>query len=80
MRIISLAKVYKKLPSEILGIDDEYTSFCFDEACAYITDRLQDKKRPQWEDEKKASAGKGNKELIKSLTFNNNKFLGTKGR
>ena len=29
-------------PSELLDIEDKYTAFCFDEACAYITKRLKD--------------------------------------
>lgn len=29
-------------PSELMGIDDAYTAFCFDETCAYIIKRLQD--------------------------------------
>lgn len=33
-------------PSELLDIDDAYTAFCFDEACAYILSELQDKKEP----------------------------------
>lgn len=33
-------------PSEIMGIDDAYTAFCFDEACAYIIKELKDGKEP----------------------------------
>lgn len=34
-------------PSELLGIDDLYTAFCFDEACAYIIKRIsQDEDEP----------------------------------
>ena len=33
-------------PSELLGIDDVYTAFCFDEACAYIVKQLRDGKEP----------------------------------
>ena len=33
-------------PSELLEIEDAYTAFCFDEACAYIISELQDKKEP----------------------------------
>ena len=28
--------MYHKLPSEIMRINDEYTAFCFDEACLQI--------------------------------------------
>ena len=33
-------------PSELIGIEDAYTAFCFDEACAFIISELQDKKEP----------------------------------
>lgn len=29
-----------------MGIDDDYTAFCFDEACAYIVTQLKDGKEP----------------------------------
>ena len=34
--MIRMAELYQKRPSEILGLTDEYTASCFDEACAYI--------------------------------------------
>lgn len=33
-------------PSELLGIDDEYTAFCFDEACSFIISEIKDGKNP----------------------------------
>ena len=36
LRIIRISQKYNKRPSEILGLDDEYTSFCFDEAIEHI--------------------------------------------
>lgn len=33
-------------PSDLMGIEDAYTAFCFDEACAYIIGELQDDKKP----------------------------------
>lgn len=33
-------------PSQIMEIDDVYTAFCFDEACALIVTKLQDKEIP----------------------------------
>ena len=40
MRIIGLSRHYQKKPSEILEIDDGYTAFCLDEACALIVSRM----------------------------------------
>lgn len=33
-------------PSQIVGIYDAYTAFCFDEACALIVTKLQNKETP----------------------------------
>ena len=43
LRIIAQAKNYNKLPSEILGITNTYTAFCFNEACLHIQLALEDK-------------------------------------
>ena len=33
-------------PSEVMGLEDGYTAFCFDEACAFIVKQLRDGKEP----------------------------------
>lgn len=38
--------MYQCRPSELLGNMDEYTAFCFDEACAYIISRIDDGEEP----------------------------------
>jgi hypothetical protein len=35
-------------PSLLLEIDDGYTAYCFDEACAYIVRQLEDDKEPKY--------------------------------
>lgn len=37
---------YPCRPSEFIGIEDNYTAFCFDEACAFIIKQLKDGKEP----------------------------------
>lgn len=39
--LIKLAKRFNRLPSELLNLEDEYTAFCFDEACGLILDKLE---------------------------------------
>lgn len=75
LRVINLATQFNKLPSEILGCDDEYTAFCFDEACGYIKMKLENKAVPHWI-EPKAFREKDNKKLIEMLKENNAKFAG----
>lgn len=51
IRVINQSIKYNKLPSEILRIDDEYTSFCFDEACMYISNEIEAGNEAKWKDE-----------------------------
>lgn len=44
--MLGLANVYKCRPSTLFGLTDPYTSYCFDEACAYITRQLEDGEEP----------------------------------
>lgn len=51
-----MSRLYKVRPSELLGIaDDSYTSYCFDEACAYMLNQIDDKKTPRFPDEAKVN-------------------------
>lgn len=36
----------KTRPSDLLGIEDSYTAFCFDEACAFIINQIKEGKEP----------------------------------
>ena len=46
LSVISISKKYKTRPSEVIGISDTYTAFCFDEACLYILSMIEDGKEP----------------------------------
>lgn len=54
--IVSFLGVVEKFggrPSEVIGVvDDEYTAYCFDEACLYILNMLNDNKKPMFDDDK----------------------------
>lgn len=54
LNLISIANMYHKLPSEILGLRDEYTSYCLNEACTYILGRLNDGETPVFRKEYKS--------------------------
>lgn len=45
--------MYKVRPSCLLEIPDAYTSYCFDEACSYIADKIREGEEPIFEQEKK---------------------------
>ena len=38
--LLALVQRYKKLPSEVLHIEDPYDAYCLDEACAYVMGEL----------------------------------------
>ncbi|MGL4253157.1 MAG: hypothetical protein ACRCR2_03740 [Fusobacteriaceae bacterium] len=50
MRILWQAKRYNKLPSEIIGINNTYVAFCFDEACLHIEKAYNEEaiEFPEW--------------------------------
>jgi hypothetical protein len=73
MRVIKQSIKYNKLPSEILRIKDKYIAFCFDEACMYISNELENGNEPKWEDEKLS------KEEERSRTFSLAEQLRMKG-
>lgn len=45
-------------PSEIMDIDDPYTAFCFDEACSYIIQRINEGDDPIIKEPKKETVTK----------------------
>lgn len=48
MRIIAVAKRFKKLPSEILKLD--YEDFCFDEYCDFLLSNIENENYPKFTD------------------------------
>lgn len=44
--LIAQSKMYNRTPAELLFIDDEYTAFCLNQACAYIRARIENKEEP----------------------------------
>ena len=51
--VLAMSKMYHVRPSQILNLEDEYTAFCFDEACANIIAHLQDGDKPIWIEDRK---------------------------
>ncbi len=68
-QVIIMANKYGKRPSEMLGIDNDYLAYCFDEAALYLENQATDDKgqinwnRIRWKGEKK----KSNKDLIEFI-------------
>lgn len=48
--MIAMSKYYRCLPSVLMNIEDEYTAFCFNEACCVIAMRLQEGDKPHYID------------------------------
>lgn len=46
LSLLGVAQRYKVRPSSLLGDVDDYTAFCFDEACAYIMAEMDNGEEP----------------------------------
>lgn len=49
--MIAISRQFKKRPSEVIEVEDEYTAYCFDEACSYILGKLEAGEEPQFKKE-----------------------------
>lgn len=58
MSLIQMSQIYQERPSSLLEIEDPYTSFCLDEACAYIIAMVRDGKKPLFKKETKQAIKK----------------------
>jgi len=58
INVLGLARMYHARPSTFLCIEDEYTAFCFDEACGYIQLKLDNKEEPIFRNPKGEIEGK----------------------
>lgn len=43
-----MAKIYNCLPSDLLNIEDEYTAYCFNEACSMLRAKLEAGEEPRY--------------------------------
>jgi hypothetical protein len=43
-----MARQFRCLPSVVLGIEDEYTAYCFNEACYFILAKLEADEKPHY--------------------------------
>lgn len=41
MPILTMSKMYGKCPSDIVGIKDEYTAYCFNQYCLILLSELE---------------------------------------
>lgn len=60
-----MSQMFRVRPSQVLNLEDEYTAFCFDEACANIIAHLQDGDSPVWIEDGKVKHYKTFTELLK---------------
>lgn len=67
--VINLANKYNQRPSRIMGIDNDYLAYCFDETSYFLEKKATDDKgninwnKIKWEDKK----AKSNKDLVKFI-------------
>lgn len=62
-----MSRIYNCLPSQILRIEDDYTAYCFDEACALIMSKIDNDEKPKFKKIKRKTK-KSSKEKGKNAT------------
>jgi hypothetical protein len=56
MELLRMSSLYNRTPSELLFIEDEYTGYCLNEACAYIQARIESGDSPRFKTKYKSFA------------------------
>lgn len=46
--MVNISKYYGCRPSEIVGLEEPYEAFCFDEACAFIALQIENGEQPRF--------------------------------
>ena len=49
MTLIHLATQNRARPSELLGIEDDYTAYCLDETCLFMVNQARDGREPDFD-------------------------------
>ena len=62
-----MSQLYNQRPSEFIAGLDEYTAFCFDEACSYIISMMRQEKEPDWANKKKENKIENGLQYLMSL-------------
>ena len=63
-----MSRLYHSRPSKLLGIDDEYTAYCLDEACALIISKIDNDEEPKFnKKENKKESKKAEKKKTRML-------------
>jgi hypothetical protein len=77
--VIAIAKQFNQRPSQVVGLNNDYEAFCFDEACLVILEELnkKDSKEPKFNIDNKDSShyNRSNDDLISFFTENDSKRL-----
>lgn len=48
LEIINLSRYYACRPSVLMGLEEPYDAFCFDEACAFIGMKMENDEQPKF--------------------------------
>jgi len=73
LRIIAVAKSRNESVSNVLGVQEEYTAYCLDEACNFIYNQYsemeeKDRRKIKWKDNNSISTKpKNNASLFEAL-------------
>lgn len=75
LNVITISKQFNVRPSSVIGLENTYEAFCFDEACMYITEELnkENHQEPNFLDRGKRNRNRNrnNSDVIDWLRTNN---------
>lgn len=52
LNVLYMAKEYNQRPSNIIGLENDYCAYCFDEACVFLYQALKDGKKLHFKGDK----------------------------
>ena len=58
MKLLQMSRLQDSRPGKIRGIDDEYTAYCLDEACALIISKIDNDEEPKFDKKEKKKESK----------------------
>lgn len=46
IQLINMSELYSCRPSDLLGIEEEYAAWCLDEACVFVSNKIDEGEEP----------------------------------
>lgn len=67
LNILAITKKFSCLPSVVMNIDSEYSAYCFNEACMFLLQALEDGKKLKFTGKEQKKHFRSASEMYESL-------------